>query len=434
MSRQTIQRIAVGATVCAVLGSIIVVPLGALAQQDDRGGMMFKLRLAERFQWRETNSPDAEEDGTHTSLTTDIALSFNSETRSEAISLDFGAGYRLVDGPTTDGYEGRFSAPTLRLTYSQETASARFEVSATASSVELSETSPLDAPTVEGESIPVDFADLTESGTRQQLGFDGRLALRRDAPFGMIFGVSANDISYSDLPAGSGLNDRSSLQLTATGRFDVTKVLQVRAGLQYNLVDRDDEEKVQRVGLNGQAVLSRPDGNYRVSGNVADGDGGAQSQLTLGRRFELPQSVADIAFGMTRSATEGFVLTGSAKFEHEFGTESALGLFSATADRDVNFENGTDEAIVTSLALASNYALTPLANLRVSAEVAQSENLANGDTVDLAQAGVTVSYDFGRDWRANAGISAEMRDPSGAEASESTTLSLGVSRSFDLRR
>lgn len=434
MSRQTFQRIAVGVTLCAVLGTAVATPFGAFAQQDDRGGMLFQLRLAERFQFRDRSSPVPEEDGTTSILTTDVDLSFSSETRTEAVSLDFGSGYQFYEGPTTDGYEGRFADPTLALSYSQETASARFSVSATASSVQLSETSALDAPASEGEIVPVDFADLTETGTRQQLGFESRLALRRDAPFGMIFGVGANAISYADLREGSELRDRSGLRLTATGLFDVTKVLQVRTGLQYDYVDKDGEEPLNRVGLNGQAVLSRPDGNYRVSGNVADGDGGTQAALSFGRRYELPETVADLSLGVTRSTNDGFVLTGRALFEHEFSPESALGKLTATADRGLSFGSSTEEEVVTALSLASSYALTPLANLQVSAKVAQSESLADGDTVDLAQAGISLNYAFDRNWRGSAGVSAELRDPSDAGASESTTLSLGITRSFDLRR
>ena len=423
-----------GTALCGVLGTAVAVPFGAFAQEDDRGGMRFQLRLGERLRFRDRKSPEPAEDGTHSSLTTDVGVAFSSETRTEAVRLDFGTGYSLVDGPTTDGYEGRFSDPTLSLSYSQDTAASRLSVTATASSVHLSDVSALDVPTAEDEIVPVDFAALTDVGTRQQLGFDARLSLRRDAPFGLILGVGANAISYADLPAGSSLRDRTGLQLTATGRFDVTKVLQVRAGLQYDHIDKDGAENVDRLGVKAQAVLSRPDGNYRVWGNIADGDGGGQVALSMGRRYELPDTVADIAFGVTRATTEEFVLTGSALYERGFGPESALGTLSAKADRDLSFASGSDEELVTSLSLASGYALTPLANLQVSAKVGQAENLATGGTVDLAQAGVSVRYDFDRNWQASAGISAEMRDASDEAPSESTTLSLGITRSFDLRR
>lgn len=433
MSRTTLRRIAAGTALCGVVAAALAVPLGAFAQQNDRGGMLFKLRLAERFMTRNTTSPDPDVDGTRSALTTDVDLSFSSETRTETATLDFNSGYRFVDDETTDGYEGEWADPRLTFSYSQVAASARMRVTAFASSVSLSEVSPLDAPSAEGESVPVDFAELTDSGTRQQLGFDARLALRTDAPFGMIFGLGMNDISYTDLPAGSTLRDRSSLRLTATGRFDVTKVLQVRSGLQYDLVDKDGEDEIQRVGLNGQAILTTPDGNYRLSGNLAGGDGGEKTAFRVGRRYELAQTVLDGDIGFTL-ASDSFFVTGSAALEYEFGPESALGSVTATADRDINFAGASGDEVVTSLALASSYALTPLANVSLSAQLAQSEKIDTGDTVDLAKAGLSVSYDFDQNWRANAGVSADWRDPSDASATESTTLSLGVTRSFDLRR
>ncbi|MEL6641384.1 MAG: hypothetical protein AAFP98_08750, partial [Pseudomonadota bacterium] len=267
MSRFTLKRMTAVTAIGAVMTTVVAVPFGAWAQQNDRGGMLFQLLLAERFQVRESTSPDPDEDGTTTQLITDVDFSFSSETRTEAVTLDFGAGYRFADGPTTEGFEGTFASPTVALSYSQDAAAASFEVTATASRVELSEVNPLDVTTSEDSPLAADFAEITDGGTRQQIGFDARLTLRDDAPFGMIFGINANDISYSDLPAGSGLRDRSGLRLTATGRFDITKVLQVRAGLQYDLVEKDGEDQIERYGFNGQAVMARPDGNYRIAGN-----------------------------------------------------------------------------------------------------------------------------------------------------------------------
>ena len=434
MSRFTTRRLTAVTAIGAVMTLVVAVPFGAWAQQNDRGGMLFQLRLAERFQTRDSTSPDPDENGTTNQFITDLDLSFSSETRTEAISLDFGAGYRLADGPTTDGFVGTLASPTLSLSYSQDAATASLDVTVTASQVQLSEVSPLDVSTSEDRPLASDFAELTDGGTRQQIGFDARLSLRDDAPFGLIFGLGANDISFTDLPAGSGLQDRSSLRLTTTGRFDVTKVLQVRAGLQYDFIERDGEDEIERFGFNGRAVLTRPDGNYRVLGNFADGDGGAQAALTFGRRIERPNLEADFALGMTRSAEETLIATGSARFAYEFGPESALGTVTATADRDVSFASGSEEEIVTSLSLASSYAISPLASLSASAQLAQSEGVVTGDTVDLAQAGVNFRYDFAQDWRATAGVTADWRDPSDDASSESTTISLTVSRSFDLRR
>ncbi|MEL6570602.1 MAG: hypothetical protein AAFQ64_03020 [Pseudomonadota bacterium] len=434
MSKAIFRRIAAGTAACAVLAAGVAIPFGAFAQQNEQGGMLFQFRFAERLQFRDSDSPDPEENGQTTQLTTDLGLSFSSETRTEALSADFDAGYRLIDGPTTDGVTGEFMSPRLNLSYSQAAATASFDVSATASRAELSEISPLEASTNEEDALPPDFAELTDAGTRDQIGFDARLSLRDDAPFGIILGAGVNDISFTNLPAGSGLRDRTNGRLYAVGRFDVSKVMQVRSRLQYDIADKDGEELVERFGLSSRATLLRPDGNYRVSGSVSGGDGGEQAGLSFGRLIERPKMSVDVDFGLSQSATDGFYVTGNAEYSYAFGQQSVLGTVTASAERFLRFANGADEDLVTSLSVGSNYALSPLATIAITAQVAQAETLLTGERVDLAQARISVGYDLSRDWRASAGLRTEWRDPSNDVSSESTSLSLSFSRSFDLRR
>lgn len=434
MSKTVYRRIAAGTAVGAVLTVAVSVPFGAFAQQNEQGGMLFQFRFAERLQFRDSTSPDPEENGQSTQLTTDLGLSFSSETRTEELTADFDAGYRLLDGPTTESVVGEFTSPRVSLSYSQEAASARFDVSATASRAELSEISPLEASTNEDDALPPDFAELTDAGTRDQIGFDARLSLRDDAPFGIILGAGVNDISFSNLPAGSGLRDRTNGRLYAVGRFDVSKVMQVRTRLQYDIADKDGEDLVERIGLSNRAILARPDGNYRVSGSVSGGDGGEQAGLSFGRLIERPRMSVDVDLGLTQSATDGFYATGNAEYSYSFGQQSVLGTVTANAERFLRFANGADEDLVTSFSVGSNYALSPLATIALSAQVAQAETLTTGDRVDLAQAAISVRYDLSRDWRASAGLRTEWRDPSNDVSSESTSLSLSFSRSFDLRR
>ncbi|MEO1222110.1 MAG: hypothetical protein AAFY42_12275, partial [Pseudomonadota bacterium] len=63
MSKAVFRRIAAGTAVCAVLTVGVAVPFGAFAQQSEQGGMLFQFRFAERFQFRDSDSPDPEENG-----------------------------------------------------------------------------------------------------------------------------------------------------------------------------------------------------------------------------------------------------------------------------------------------------------------------------------------------------------------------------------
>lgn len=425
-----------GTAICAALMAAVTLPLGAFAQDDTKGGFLMQLRLAERLQWRDTSSNDPTTNGQVVDATTDVDFSLSSETRQEAISLDFGSGYRFRDGPMTDGYKGSFTDPNLRLSYTQTAASASFSITATATQVDLADISALSLSTSSDDALASDFDEVADGGTRTQFGVNTRLSLRDDAPFGLIFGLTAEDISYSDLPAGSTTRDRANARLTTTGRFDITPVLQARAGLHYEIIDRDGAARVDRYGLTTSGILTRPGGEIRASATVSGGDGGTQTSLRFGRSYTLPQTTASFALGATQTATDAIFMTGNAAFEHDFGPDSALGSVSLSADRTIAVGGLSDEEVVTALSLASSYALSPLATLRLNAELGQTEDIDSGDTVTLSEIGLSLGYRMDNNWRANAAIHARQRvgDPDAGRDRDSTTLSLGLSRTFDLRR
>jgi len=105
-----------------VLTTTVALPLTAIAQNSE-GGFLMQLRLAERFISRDANGPI--ENGTTQQAITDLGLSVSSETRTEALTFDLGGGYRFVDGPGRDGFEGEFTDPNVRLTYRQQAAMGR---------------------------------------------------------------------------------------------------------------------------------------------------------------------------------------------------------------------------------------------------------------------------------------------------------------------
>ena len=421
----------VRSAVYTALGLGLALPFGAWAQ--DQGGMLMELRLSERFVARDTSSPDPTETGTSTQAITDLDFAFSSETRTEKLTLDFGAGYQFREGPDTQGYEAGIVSPNLRLSYAQTAAAASMTVSASATQVDLANVAPLSLRDADGNLVS-DVTQLEDGGTRQQLSFSSELSLRDDAPFGLIFGVSVNDITYQDLPDTSTLSDSQRLRVGGTARLDINPVLQARLGLHFSTTQTEGEPQYDRYGINGQAILARPNGAITLSGDLTDGDGSDVTNLRLGRRFELPQTKADVAMGLTRGGSDTVFVTGAASLEHDFNPDSAFGTLTAGIDRNLNFSSQNTEEIITSLSLASSYAVTPQATLRLSTNLAQSEDVSSGDTVDLAQVGLSLGYAFDRDWQGRASLEANMRDPADTSRTESTTLSLGITRTFDVRR
>lgn len=434
MSRAIYQRITSGTAICAVLAAGLAVPLGAWAQQTgERGGMWSQLRLTERFLTRDTTSPDDLVDGTSNQAITSLAYSFTTETRTEKLTFDIGGNYRFIDGPATDGLEGEFTSPDLRLRYDQVAAGASFTVVASARQDDLADVSPLSVSNSAGEALPTDIADLQEGGTRTELGFNSRLTLRDDAPFGVELGFVVNDISYADLPAGSALRDGITARTDVTGRFDISPVLQTRLGVRYRYAKTDGAAQTDRYAITGSATLAQPNGAYTLSADHADGDGGAVSNLSVGRSFELPQTKTNLALGMTRAGEDTFFVTGAAGLEHDFGSDSPFGPLSLSADRSVSVTASSTAQVLTSLSLGGSYVISPVARLRLTAELGQAEEVATGDTVTLSEVALALNYDISRDWRAAADVRAKQRDPSDSTATESTTFGVSVTRNFAFR-
>lgn len=98
------------------------------------------------------------------------------------------------------------------------------------------------------------------------------------------------------------------------------------------------------------------------------------------------------------------------------------------------FQTGrSDEEVITALSLSSSYALSPVAGLRLSAELGQAEEVATGDTVTLSEVGLSLGYDFSRDWRGGADIRAKRRDPSDSATTDSATFGISLTRTFETR-
>ena len=392
-----------------------------------------QLRLAERFISRDANGPI--ENGTTQQAITDLGLSVSSETRTEALTFDLGGGYRFVDGPGRDGFEGEFTDPNVRLTYRQQAAASSLQITAFANRTDLDNQSTLAIVQGRDGTLDADFADVTQDGgTRDRLSFDARLTLRDDAPFGLQFTVNVDDFSYQGLPATSTLTDLTTTRLGAAARFDINAVLQANLGVHASQTDGSDTDALNRYGIDAGVILTRPNGDITFDLTATDGDDGGQIHLSAGRSYTLETSKAAFDLGLSRATTDEIFLTGAASLEHQFADNSAFGDLTARAERRLTREGRSDEDLVTSLSVATNYAISPLANLQMSASYAQSENVDTGDTVDLSGANLSVTYALSRDWTVSGGIGVQSRDPSGEAATESTTVSLGLSRSFDLRR
>jgi hypothetical protein len=428
------KRIIRNTALCGLMASTVALPFMAVAQADD-GGFLMTLKLGERLISRDSDGPDTSTtNGVTNQAISDVALQITSETRTETVNFDLSGGYRFVDGPETDGVEAEFTDPSIRLSYAQDAAASAVSVAFFANRIDLDNASTLDVAQAADGTLDSDFADLTQDGgNRNRLRFDGQLSLRDDAPFGLTFGVQVDDFSYDNLPDTSTLTDYTYGKATAGARFDITQVMQANAAV-YVSQTSDDFGTDERYGIEAGLILTQPNGQITIDAEAISGDDGSQLHLSAARSFTLENTTARFGLGVSQASTDDVFVTGTASLKHTFADDSPWGTFTANADRDLTRDGRGDEDLVTTLSVASQYALTPVANLRLSAGFARSEDVATGDTVDLSQANLSVTYALNPDWTATAGVGMQSRDPSDESATDSTTLSLGISRAFDLRR
>lgn len=391
------------------------------------------LDLAQRFISRDASGPT--DNGTTNQAITDVGLTISSETRTEALTFDLGGGYRFVDGPDTDGFESEFTDPNVRLAYRQDAAVSSIDVTAFANRTDLDNQTTLDVALSADGTLDPDFADLTQDGgTRDRRSFQGQLTLRDDAPFGLGFTLNVDDYSYNNLPDDSTLNNFSYARVGATARFDINQVTQVNLGVHFAKTDASGISAIARYGIDAGLILTQPNGQITVDLATTQGDDDDQVHLSAGRSYALEDTTAQFAFGLSRATNDDVFVVGSASLEHSFADSSPWGTFTASADRSLTREGRADEDLVTSLSVQTNYALSPVAGLNLSASYAQSEDILTGDSVDLTAANLSINYALNPEWKASAGIGVQSRDPSDEAATDTTTLSVGITRTYDLRQ
>lgn len=430
VSRPSLRTCVSTAALCGTLGASIALPFTALAEE---GGMLMQLKLGQRLLGREVSSPDPALEESSVQAITDIAFSLSSETRTQALKLDLNAGYRFVDSDDGAGFVGGASDPSLKLTYSEVAASASFNVTATASRSNLRYANPLDTGRGPDGSLSPDFADLTGDGTRTALGFAAQMSLRDDAPFGMTLSLGLDEVTYDDT-TNPALNDSTRIRLGLENRFDISEVMRATLGLHYSLTDIDGSATRDRYGIDAGLVITRPNGTIGLTLTGADGTDGQQTGAQITRSYNLERTQVQIGLGATQATTGKTYVTGLASLNHSFADDSAFGPIKINARREMGLGSADQEQMVSSLTASTSYAVSPQVTLSARAGFAQTEDVASGSVTDIANAGLNVAYALTPDWAVTGGVSGQLRDPDGGARATSTTLSLGLTRSFDVRR
>lgn len=431
--------------ICATLAAVCAALSPAVLAQDraadiartpasdaaiERGGMIYRLDLAQRIEANTNPTLDPDHDGNVYLSNTRLAFNLNSETRTELFDLDLSGALRLSSGPNTDGIEIGSVDPRIAVAYSRFGASARFDIMASIMRSDLTRIDPLTSFT-DGDgnpTLPSDFENLTGDGTRDALTFGAKLSLRDDAPFGVKFALDVSDLRYNDT-TNTNLNDTTRASFRTTARFDVTEVMTGTLGLHYTHIDNSVITRA-RTGVDADLRIARPDGSYGANLRVVDGDSGTQAGILLAREINLPNSSYTLGLGATRATTDDVIGTGYFLAKHDLPN----GEIYARAERRLGVDNDDTEEVVTSLSLNATYAVSDLGDLRLDVNYGDSTTLDTDISTTLSSVGVTYTHDLTPDWAIDASATYSQRQVTGADKADSTSLALTLRRSFDLRR
>lgn len=414
------------ASVLVLLGCGVL-PTVALPQASDAGGLSAALTVSETLE--ASRNLALTPDGTETSFQSVTGLGFlaSSETQTQRFVFDADIGLRA--SRTSGETEFSVGERAVTLSYGLDGVRSALDLSLGAVQSDVEFFRPL-SDFIDGDTFvqPTSFDDLTGTGTRTDLRFAASLSMMDDAPFGLVLDTSYGGVLYRDTSDPDLINS-TSLGLGIGARFDISPVFQATAGLRYSQFSEDGGADSDSVTLTAGVAFTQPTGTLGFGLSATPGDAGTQLGFDISREFALPDGALGGRIGVVRTATDETVLTGGLNYS----LERAAGTIGASLDHSVATAAGTTGDVTTSLSVLGSTALTPDVTASLRAGYARFEEAGDDSSTTIADLGATVSYALSSDWSVSAGATYVLRDPSDGDAASAQTLSLTLSRTFDVR-
>lgn len=394
------------------------------------------------------------------------SVEINRETRTQALQfvasadVDFGS-----DGSVTFP-----SDPRLSLSYSNTGSPLVFSVGVDYSETELDGLAASDPD--DDTIVASDF--VIDGGTRISRAANASVTYGTRGPFGATLAFGANDLRYIDA-TDPRLFDRTGSSANLDFRFDVSRVLQVTAGLGFAQTDNEDSEaslnetRSVSLGFVGQATkVITVDGGVSIvetTEEIDDGAGGRLSASEEGWAFNLgatlEQRRGNSRFSFAREIESGgridrisyqrnLDVSRTQRLSFGFGGSQIDG-GDATFEANINFaqslKNGdvqlsarqtnsftsTDDP-VTTRQLTAQYSRDLSRVSRVSADVQfSSVDYRDGafEDSESIQIGVGYTHTLTKDWDVSARTYLT-RATDADDENEDIGLSVQINRSFDL--
>jgi hypothetical protein len=383
--------------------------------------------LSQGLQVDQNRGLDAGADEIETRLVTGLAFAIASRTPISELALSGRTNLGVEIGSGSDDAESLLDGAQLGLSYDRAVPTGSLAVDATVRRDEVGFLRDLSDFIDEGGSIdlPDDFDDLEGEGTRLASSFDATLTLRDAARFGITLSAGLGDVRYDDVSSDD-LSDLRRIDLGLGFRFDLTEVARLNSTFRASQEDEDGVEEV-RFGADMTGSIERPDGSITGRLAVDEADEGVRTALSFGRSLERPLGTYAGSIGLSHSASGELSFNGTLSIARDLPRGAlSLSLQQATGSAD------DGEELETSLSAGWTRELTPRSSLSLETLFGRTENLETDDRVQVAEVGVTFDQSVTQDWSLVLDYRYRQRDESGEDRASGQSLSLSLSRNWDL--
>ncbi|MCV2881849.1 hypothetical protein [Actibacterium sp. XHP0104] len=407
-------------------------------------------------------------EGDTTLATTTLGYAFSSETATQSLSLNASAKYREGNVPAGSDTQLGLVEPRVTLRYALEGVDSKLTTNIGYREDDVTFLRPLsDFVDANGVLIlPSDAEDLYGGGTRNDLDMSASLRTGIDAPLGFNLDLSHKDVSYQDVTSG-GLNDFRRSKISAGSSIELNEVATANVGLSFTRYEADDIDNTERdttqvdVGLNyALSARSRADvsigyteiettesgvtttttgpvfrAGYEI--DMANGTAGAtfastqkedgeRNTLRFSREMTLPAGSLETSLGVTKFSGTGSELIGGVRWQNDLPT----GSMNLRLNRDVRTASDDSDRIATTIGAGYTHSINDLSSLSFNASYAMFDNTGSSNDSTRTDLSLNYSYALTSDWDLNAGVTYRVRDEDLVGKADSTTVYVGIGRSF----
>lgn len=406
-------------TLCS---GLVALPAGG----QETGGKTTRFEVLQQFEAARNPDLNPGEDGTETLSLTTVAYELRNKTRRDDLSLRLQTSLRLPLSGSDDDAELDDSRAVLR--YVHTAPGTQLSAYGSLHSRELAHLNALDL--VDDDSVNDDISDFSSTGTRISSTIRLGGQFREDRPFGWGWTLGAGKVRYSDLSAGSTLEDSDSVNAALNGRFDLNPVLQMTSRLRYSRSDEENSPRTITRGADFGLVFSQPASELRSALSLEwPNQSTDRVALTFGGTRQLNDR-GEISLDMGSSFIDGgsTYLIGQLDYRQQL---SNTNLLRARLDREVRDASDGSVLLRTVGQLGYGVALTPLTDFNFDMRYLDRDTLDSSDELQEYSLVASLDHQITQDWSLIAGVSHTTRKENGNADATSESVFFTLKRVWD---